>query len=197
MARGPVYTEVWHGRAQARPEPALEATLERRIVDQVAVQRPHVLAVVAPLRGLEAAAIGVLLDRLEATALGLGQRAPPAIARRVQIEGAFLAEDLARPPGRSFVVHERDHDRLTPTQRVLDDEEVVPRHALRQRVLERVADRGPARAEQRGAQQAEGDDRADAGHDEAHRGADRQADAGARRHAGDGTDGRAGAGRLA
>src|SRR5207247_112539 len=61
--------------------PALEAALEGRLVDERAVQRTHVLTVVAPLRRLEATAIGVLLHGLEAAPLGLRQRAPPAPKR--------------------------------------------------------------------------------------------------------------------
>src|SRR5207245_10311420 len=89
-ARGPVYTQARHGEARRRargpdqtpvassdrsgrsgalaqrtPVPgtraALPAAPERRLIDHVAVERPHVLAVIAPLGRLEAAAIDVLL----------------------------------------------------------------------------------------------------------------------------------------
>src|ERR687888_289160 len=84
-------------RRGGRPLRRDETALERRLVDEHAVQRPDVFAVVAPLGGLEAAAIRVLLDRLEATALGLRQRAPPAIARRLELDAARLAQRLAHP----------------------------------------------------------------------------------------------------
>src|SRR5262249_54260382 len=90
-----------------------------------------------------------------------------------------------------------DGDRLTATQRVFDDEKIVARHALRERVLERVADRRAAGPEERGTEQAERDDRSDTGSDDAHRGADRQPDPGAGRDTGDGADRGTGARRLA
>src|SRR2546425_4353376 len=90
MARGPVYTQARHGEARRRargpdqtpvassdrsgrsgalaqrtPVPgtraALPAAPERGLIDHVAVERPHVLAVIEPLGRLEAAAIDVLL----------------------------------------------------------------------------------------------------------------------------------------
>src|SRR5437773_943135 len=72
-ARGPDQTPVASsdrsGRsgalAQRTPAPvlvpALPAAPERGLIDHVAVERPHVLAVIAPLGRLEAAAIDVLL----------------------------------------------------------------------------------------------------------------------------------------
>ncbi len=161
------------------------------------MQRTHVLTVVAPLRRLEATAIGVLLDGLEAATLGLRQRAPPAVARRLEIERAGLAQGVAHTHRGGLVLHECDDDGLAASQRILDDEDVVPRDTLRQRVLERVADGRAAGAEEGGAQQAEGDDRSDARNGETHRRADRQADARAGGHAGHRADRRAGARRLA
>src|SRR5262249_60210584 len=70
---------------------ALEAAPKRRPIDQVAVQRPHVLAVITPLRCLEPAAIFVLFDGLEPAALRFRQGAPPPVARGVEIARAPLA----------------------------------------------------------------------------------------------------------
>src|SRR5216684_4173229 len=142
--------------------PALPAALERGLVDQVSVPGPNVLAVVAPLRRLEAAAVGVLLDGVEHTALGLGERGPPAVTRRLHVERALVAQRLARALSGRLVLHERERHGMARAQRVLDDEEVVTRHALAQRGLERVADGGAAGAEERGAEQAEREDRAGA-----------------------------------
>ena len=139
----------------------------------------------------------MFLDGVEHAALGLGERDPPPVTRRLHVERAFSAQRLARALGGRLVLHEREGHGVARAQRVLDDEEVVARHALAQRGLERVADGGATGTEERGAEQAEREDRPDPRHDEAHGGADRHAHARTGGQAGHGADGGAGARRLA
>src|SRR5262249_60589713 len=93
---------------------ALEAAPKRRPIDQVAVQRPHVLAVITPLRCLEPAAIFVLFDGLESAALRFEQGAPPPVARGVEIERARLAKGVAHSLPQALVAPQPHHDPLPP-----------------------------------------------------------------------------------